>query len=139
MLGFISIVVTTGLVLSAALRERGRVAEELRRKRDELESRVRERTLQLERANRALQEDIAERETAEGRLQESEMRFRLVIDSVIDYAIIMLDPQGNIVSWNAGAERINGYGADEVIGRHFSRFYPPEDLARGKPQHGLGI
>ncbi|HYQ94547.1 MAG TPA: MASE1 domain-containing protein, partial [Burkholderiales bacterium] len=87
MLGFISIVVTTGLVLSAALRERGRVAEELRRKRDELESRVRERTLQLERANRALQEDIAERETAEGRLQESEMRFRLVIDSVIDYAI----------------------------------------------------
>jgi len=64
MLGFISIVVTTGLVLSAALRERGRAAGELRRKRDELESRVRERTLELERANRALQKDIAERKTA---------------------------------------------------------------------------
>jgi len=139
MLGFISIVVTTGLVLSAALRERGRVAEELGRKRDELESRVRERTLELERANRALQEDIAERETAEGRLQESEMRFRLVIDSVIDYAIIMLDPKGRIASWNIGAERIKGYRAEEIIGQHFSRFYPPEDLARGKPQYALEV
>jgi len=139
MLGFISIVVTTGLVLSAALRERGRTAEELRRKRDELESRVRERTLGLERANRALQEDIAGRKTAEGRLQESEMRFRLVIDSVIDYAIIMLDPKGRIASWNAGAERIKGYRAEEIIGQHFSRFYPPEDLARSKPQYELEV
>jgi diguanylate cyclase (GGDEF)-like protein/PAS domain S-box-containing protein len=139
MLGFFSVVVTTGLVLSAVLRERGRAADELRRKRDELESRVRERTLELERANRALQEDIAERKRAEGRLQESEMRFRLVIDSVIDYAIFMLDPKGHIASWNAGAERIKGYRADEIIGQHFSRFYPAEDLARGKPQHGLEI
>jgi len=139
MLGFISIVVTTGLVLSAVLRERGRVAEELRRKRDELESRVRERTLDLERANRALREDIAGRKTAEGRLQESEMRFRLVIESVTDYAIIMLDPKGHIASWNAGAERIKGYRAEEIIGQHFSRFYPAEDLARGRPQHGLEI
>ena len=139
MLGFISIVVTTGLVLSAVLRERGRVAEELRRKRDELESRVRERTLDLERANRALREDIAGRKAAEGRLQESEMRFRLVIDSVTDYAIIMLDPKGHIASWNAGAERIKGYRAEEIIGQHFSRFYPAEDLARGRPQHGLEI
>src|SRR5258706_81974 len=139
MLGFISIVVITGLVLSAALRERGRAAEELRRKRDELESRVRERTLELERANRALQNDIAERKAAEGRLQESEMRFRLVIDSVIDYAIIMMDPKGRIASWNIGAERINGYRAEEITGQHFSRFYPPEDLARGKPQYALEV
>ena len=139
MLGFISIVVTTGLVLSAALRERGRVAEELGRKRDELESRVRERTLELERANRALQEDFTERKTAEGRLQESEMRFRLVIDSVVDYAIIMLDPKGHIASWNAGAERIKGYRAEEIIGQHFSLFYSPEDLARGKPQYELEV
>jgi diguanylate cyclase (GGDEF)-like protein/PAS domain S-box-containing protein len=139
MLGFISIVVTTGLVLGAVLRERGRATEELRRKRDELESRVRERTLDLEQANRSLQEDIAERKTAESRLQESEMRFRLVIDSVIDYAIIMLDPKGHIASWNAGAERINGYRAEEIIGQHFSRFYPPEDLARGKPQDELEV
>jgi len=137
MLGFISIVVTTGLVLSAVLRERGRATEELRRKRDELESRVRERTVDLERANRSLKEDIAERKTAESRLQESEMRFRLVIDSVTDYAIIMLDPRGYIASWNAGAERIKGYRAEEIIGQHFTRFYPAEDVARGKPQHGL--
>src|SRR5258706_56891 len=139
MLGFISIVVTTGLVLSAALRERGRAAEELRRKRDELESRVRERTLELERANRALQNDIAERKAAEGRLQESEMRFRLVIDSVIDYAIIMMDRKARSACRNIGAERINGYRAEEIIGQHFSRFYPPEDLARGKPQYALEV
>src|SRR5438552_16981189 len=67
------------------------------------------------------------------------MRFRLVIDTVTDYAIITLDPKGPIASWNAGAERIKGYRAEEIIGQHFYRFYPAEDLARGKPQHGLEI
>src|SRR2546425_2293546 len=66
-------------------------------------------------------------------------RFRLLVESVKDYAIFMLDVDGRISSWNVGAERIKGYRADEIIGQHFSRFYPPEDLARSKPQYGLEV
>lgn len=69
--------------------------------------------------------------------RESEERFRLLVESVRDYAIFMLDRDGFIVSWNAGAERIKGYTADEAIGEHFSRFYTEEDRASGKPQSGL--
>jgi len=59
--------------------------------------------------------------------------YELMVDSVRDYAIFMLDPDGHIASWNKGAQRIKGYTADEIIGRHFSAFYPPEDIAAGKP------
>src|SRR5439155_14241867 len=57
-------------------------------------------------------------------------RFRLLVESVKDYAIFMLDPHGHVSSWNAGAERIKGYRAEEIIGQHFSRFYPPENAAK---------
>ena len=70
-------------------------------------------------------------------LRQSEERFRLLVDSVRDYAIFMLDPQGYVLTWNAGAERIKGYRAAEIVGCHFSRFYPPEALARGLPDHEL--
>lgn len=63
--------------------------------------------------------------------------FRLLVENVRDYAIFMLDPEGRIVTWNAGAERIKGYRADEIIGQHFSRFYPAEDVAAGKPAQSL--
>jgi PAS domain S-box-containing protein len=63
---------------------------------------------------------------------------RLVAD-VEDYAIFVLDAEGNVSSWNAGAERFKGYRAEEIIGRHFSVFYPPEDVAAGKPQRELAI
>ncbi|HSJ32372.1 MAG TPA: PAS domain S-box protein [Longimicrobiales bacterium] len=66
-------------------------------------------------------------------LRQSESRFRLLVESVSDYAIFMLDPQGRIMSWNAGAERIKGYAGDEIIGRHFSVFYPAVDQQAGKP------
>ncbi|RKP45204.1 PAS domain-containing hybrid sensor histidine kinase/response regulator [Trinickia fusca] len=66
-----------------------------------------------------------------------EERFRILVDSVQDYAIFMLDPDGCIVSWNVGAQKIKGYTAQEVIGRHFSIFYPPEDVANGKPARTL--
>jgi PAS domain S-box-containing protein len=66
-------------------------------------------------------------------LQESEERFRLLVSGVKDYAILMLDPAGTIVSWNEGAERIKGYRANEIIGSHFSRFYLPEEAAMGVP------
>jgi PAS domain S-box-containing protein len=59
--------------------------------------------------------------------------YELMVDSVRDYAIFMLDPDGHVASWNKGAQRIKGYTADEIIGRHFSTFYPPEDIAAGKP------
>ncbi len=72
-------------------------------------------------------------------LRASEQRFRLLVQGVRDYAIYMLDPQGNIAAWNPGAERIKGYGADEVIGTNFSRFYGPEDIAAGKPQSALAM
>jgi PAS domain S-box-containing protein len=63
--------------------------------------------------------------------------FELMIDSVRDYAIFMLDPDGHVASWNKGAQRIKGYTADEIIGRHFSTFYTAEDIAAGKPAHEL--
>ncbi|MBN6040658.1 PAS domain S-box protein [Amycolatopsis sp. 195334CR] len=65
--------------------------------------------------------------------------FRLFVQSVQDYAIFMLDPQGNVATWNTGAERIKGYRANEIIGKHFSVFYPPEDLRAGKPAHELEV
>jgi PAS domain S-box-containing protein len=78
--------------------------------------------------------DVSERKKAETALYESERRFRLMVDSVRDYAIFMLDPLGNVKSWNRSAERMKGYRADEIIGAHFSRFYPPEDVQAGKPE-----
>jgi PAS domain S-box-containing protein len=72
-------------------------------------------------------------------LQESEERFRILVESVRDYAIFMLDTEGRVLTWNAGAERFKGYRADEIIGQHFSRFYPPEALNRGLPEHELEI
>ncbi len=72
-------------------------------------------------------------------LGESQERFHLLVDSVKDYGIFMLNPNGDIVSWNTGAERIKGYRADEIIGQNFSIFYTPEDIARKHPQHELEI
>ena len=63
--------------------------------------------------------------------------YELMVDSVRDYAIFMLDPDGHVASWNKGAQRIKGYTASEIIGRHFSTFYPPEDIASGKPLQEL--
>ena len=76
-------------------------------------------------------EDITARVLAEATLRESEARFRLLVDGVTDYALLMLDPAGHIVSWNGGAERMKGYKADEVLGQHFSLFYPDDDGAQG--------
>ncbi|MGO4509577.1 PAS domain S-box protein [Bradyrhizobium sp. 2TAF36] len=81
--------------------------------------------------------DLTERRAAEAKLRESEQQFRLMVQSVTDYAIYMLDVEGNVASWNAGAQRIKGYGPEEIIGRHFSNFYTEEDRAAGLPRTGL--
>ena len=76
---------------------------------------------------------------AEEELRQSEERFRLLVDGVSDYAIFMLDPDGRVTSWNEGAERIKRYRGEEILGEHFSRFYPPEDRERGKPAEALSV
>ena len=72
-------------------------------------------------------------------LHHSEEPFRLLVEAVRDYAIFMLDPQGRVITWNSGAKRIKGYEAAEIIGQHFSRFYPEEDIRAEKPQRELEI
>ncbi len=86
-----------------------------------------------------LEEEINEHQRVEEALRQSEERFRLLVEGVKDYAIFMLYPDGRIASWNAGAERINGYRAEEILGRHFSQFYNPEDLQDGKPDRELRV
>jgi PAS domain S-box-containing protein len=83
--------------------------------------------------------DLTTRRAADERLRHSEEMFRLLVASVKDYAIFMLDTGGRIASWNAGAQRIKGYTADEIIGKHFSIFYPEEDIESGKPPRELEI
>ncbi|WNG17026.1 PAS domain S-box protein [Cystobacter fuscus] len=77
--------------------------------------------------------DLTERRKNEELLRRGEERFRLLVSSVKDYAIFMLDPKGRVMTWNDGAAHLKGYSAREIVGEHFSRFYPPEDLARNKP------
>jgi PAS domain S-box-containing protein len=70
-------------------------------------------------------------------LSPDDKRFELLVSAVVDYAIYMLDPQGRVASWNAGAEKIKGYSSSEIIGEHFSRFYTDEDRAAGEPERAL--
>ncbi len=81
--------------------------------------------------------DISDKLEAQQALHRSEQQFRMLVQGVRDYAIYMLDPEGRVSSWNAGAEAIKGYSADEIVGQHFSRFYTREDRARGVPEQAL--
>jgi two-component system sensor kinase FixL len=81
----------------------------------------------------------AQRKAAAVELKQSEERFRLLVESVQDYAIYMLDPEGFVMTWNRGAERIKGYQAAEIIGKHFSSFYPRDSVDAGKPDQALKL
>ena len=81
--------------------------------------------------------DLTEKKLDEARRISAEERFRLLVESVQDYALLILDTEGRIATWNAGAERIKGYTASEIVGTHFSRFYPAEDVAAGKCEYEL--
>ncbi|WP_117192234.1 hybrid sensor histidine kinase/response regulator [Rhizobium terrae] len=81
--------------------------------------------------------DLTERKAAEADLRRSEQQFQLLVQGVTDYALYMLDPDGYVSSWNVGAQRIKGYDASEIVGRHFSQFYTPEDRERGEPGRSL--
>jgi PAS domain S-box-containing protein len=102
---------------------RRRAEQDLRRLNEVLEERIEERTREVKEAS--------------ARMHETERGFRLLVEGVTDYAIFMIDPSGLVTSWNPGAERIEGYCAEEVIGRHFSLFYTEEDRQRGVPRQAL--
>jgi len=112
--------------------ERKQAEEAIRQLNQDLENRVKERTSQLEAT-------IAELESSRQDLLLSEERFRLLVEGVNDYAIFMLDPEGRIVSWNEGAERVQGYQMWEVIGEHLSVFYTEEDVEGGLPEEELRV
>ena len=81
--------------------------------------------------------DLSARRALQQELFESEREFRLLVEAITDYAIYMLDPEGRVTTWNAGAQRIKGYGAEEIIGQHFERFYTEEDRRTGIPAQNL--
>jgi PAS domain S-box-containing protein len=105
--------------------ERKKAEKELLDINDRLEALVQERAVLLAQTT--------------GKLRASEEQSRLILEGVKSHAIILLDPVGNVTSWNPGAERIKGYTAEEIIGRHFSCFYPPTEIENGKPLRELEI
>jgi len=115
--------------------ERKRVADALRAANEELDARVAEQTAQLRKNAEDLQQQIVEHERSEQQLRQSEEKVRLLIEGVIDYSIYMLDPEGKVNSWNAGAERLYGYSSDEILWQPCSRFY----LENEQPDADIGL
>ena len=118
---------------------RRRAERELRRAHDQLATRVRRRTSELMRSVRVLRHQVAARKRTDQKLRESEERHRLMIEGAHDYAIFMLDSEGRVATWNHGAQEIKGYRPKEIIGRHFSCFYPREEVLNGEPDRLLEI
>jgi PAS domain S-box-containing protein len=115
-----------------------RVAEqEIHSSHAELEGVVERRTHELEQSLHTIQAQLEERMRQDAKLRDSEERLRILVEGVKDYAIYMIDPEGIVTSWNAGAERIKGYSAGEIIGKNFAVFYTEEDRGAGLPRTAL--
>jgi PAS domain S-box-containing protein len=112
------------------IERRRTVEQQLRHNEQTLESKVEERTAELAAANARLLQEIGQRTHIEG-------RFQHLVEGVTDYALYMLDPNGIVSNWNTGAQRIKGYLASEIVGRHFENFYTPADRAAGVPRRAL--
>ncbi len=117
--------------------EQAKLTTELRVHAEKMEAEVYQRAREVAEANRQLQSANSEMSRLSEETRQSEERSRLMVENVKDYAILMLDPEGRVVSWNDGARRIKGYREEEIIGRHFSCFYGPDDAASGKPGDAL--
>ena len=124
--------VTDFVRLSHREAQQQKLTEELLTRTGQMETEILSRAREVQEANQRL-------ERANHELARNEARFRCLVAGVKDYAIFMLDPQGRVSTWNAGAQRIKGYGAEEIIGEHFSRFYTQEDIEGGKPEQELKI
>lgn len=119
--------------------EQAKLTEELRDRLGKTETEVFQRAQEIQAANSLLRKGNEELAAKEIALRESHENFSNAISSIKDYSILILDPQGKILTWNAGAERIKGYKASEVIGRSFAIFYPEEERAKGHPEELLRI
>ena len=124
--------VTDFVRLSHQEAQQQKLTEELRTRTGQMETEIFSRAREVQEANQRL-------ERANHELARNEARFRSLVAGVKDYAIFMLDPRGRVATWNAGAERIKGYSAEEIVGQHFSRFYRQEDIEGGKPERELKI
>lgn len=131
--GYLALLLALMQMSSFDMLERIRSERELAQLNEQLEVRILERTAQMQSTNKSLETEIVERRRAEGALRESEEGLRLLFDGVKDYAIYMLDPEGHVIGWNAGAARMKGYRTEEILGKHFSCFYNSEDRAAAKP------
>jgi PAS domain S-box-containing protein len=87
----------------------------------------------------SVERDSSRRGRAEEALRENEEQYRMILTEIQDYAIFMIGPQGQIMTWNSGAQRIKGYSADEIIGKNFSLFFPPAEITRGRPEEILRL
>ena len=121
----------------AEIAKRQHVEDELRALNESLERRIAERTRELAAANELLRSAIISRERFETGSRAMSEQFRLLVQSVVDYAIYMIGIDGRVTTWNAGAQRIKGYSADEIIGAHFSTFYTPEAREASEPEQAL--
>lgn len=125
-------------LVAAANRDSGTIAEAEKHV-ARLEDRAQELLEAAPDAEKQLTQLEVRRRLTEDALRESEERYRMLIDGVHDHAIFMMDARGQIISWNAGAERIKGYRADEIVGKNFACFFPAEDIERGRPEEVLRL
>jgi PAS domain S-box-containing protein len=125
--------------LRQEIAQRRRVEEALQQAKSGLELRVQQRTAELQKTNENLVAEIEQRSQIAEELRRTQERFRLLVDTAEQYAIFILDPTGHVVSWNAGAQRIKGYQAEEIIGQHIGCFYLAEDVRDNKPEAALRV